>query len=308
MFLADRSEKAEGRVVDRLLASPRYGERWARHWMDVVRWAETHGHDEDAIRENAWPYRDWLIRAFNEDMPYGEFVREQVAGDVTEGGAAEATGFLACGPWDSSSQMGIQDGTTDKKIAQYLDRDDMLSATMSTFTSTTVHCARCHDHKFDPVSLEDYYALQAVFAGVDKVDRPLDLDPEVARKRKELIAEQGDFGSKMGEPAVLAAMEEWVGEWEGQARKWKVMVPVGVSTTSGVAFELLGDSSVLFQGKAPPTDTYSITGVLNLGRMTGFQVEVLTDPSLPAKGPGRAENGNLHLSEVRVRIGGKTWG
>ena len=133
-------------------------------------------------------------------------MREQLAGDVISAdnpAATAATGFLACGPWDSSSQMGIQDGTIDKKIAQYLDRDDMLSATMSTFTSTTVHCARCHDHKFDPVSLEDYYALQAVFAGIDKVDRPFDHDPTVAKKRAELLAGQRNIESQIDDPTLL---------------------------------------------------------------------------------------------------------
>ena len=157
-FLADPAPDAYERLVDRLLASPRHGERWARHWMDAVHYAETHGHDEDAIRANAWHYRDYLIGSFNEDKPYGRFVAEQVAGDALfpeSPAATVATAFLAVGPWDSSSQMGIQDDTLDKEIARYLDRDDMLTTTMATFTSTTVHCARCHDHKFDPVSVED---------------------------------------------------------------------------------------------------------------------------------------------------------
>ncbi|HAH98822.1 MAG TPA: hypothetical protein DCO70_05760, partial [Verrucomicrobiales bacterium] len=174
-YLNDHSFAATSQLIDRLLSSPRYGERWARHWMDVVHYAETHGHDEDAIRENAWPYRDYLIESFNHDKPYARFVREQIAGDVLspdQPSAIRGIGFLATGPWDESSQMGISDGTIDKKIAQYLDRDDMIATVMSTFVSTTVHCARCHDHKFDPISMEDYYSLQAVFAGVDKVDRP----------------------------------------------------------------------------------------------------------------------------------------
>lgn len=266
-FLADEAPGSDERVVDRLLASARYGERWARHWMDVARYAETHGHDEDAIRENAWPYRDWLIRAFNDDMPYSEFIRAQVAGDVLIGDATVATGFLACGPWDSSSQQGIQDGVIDKKIAQYLDRDDMLSATMSTFTSTTVHCARCHDHKFDPVSLEDYYALQAVFAGVDKVDRP--------------------YGPEL------------------PSAEWIVMPPSAIASASGSPYEIFPDGRVIFQGIAPETDTTTITGSSSLPQLTGIQLEVLPDPSLPAGGPGRAPNGNFHLSEIKVRIDGQ---
>ncbi|MEM7396975.1 MAG: DUF1549 domain-containing protein, partial [Verrucomicrobiota bacterium] len=109
-FLADSRPDAWERLIDNLLASPRYGERWARHWMDAVRYAETHGHDEDAIRDHAWPYRDFLVRAFNRDLPYQKFVADQIAGDVLDpddGESIVATGFLSCGPWDESSQMGI---------------------------------------------------------------------------------------------------------------------------------------------------------------------------------------------------------
>lgn len=191
-FLADPAANAYEKVVDRLLASPQYGERWARHWMDVVHYAETHGHDQDRPRPHAWPYRDYLIRAFNEDRPYSRFVQEQIAGDVLfpdDPQGIVATGLLATGPWDESSLQSIMDDTADKRIAQYLDRDDMLSTVMSTFVSTTVHCARCHDHKFDPISQKDYYALQAVFAGVDKADRPYDAGVRVANRRRRLLSE-----------------------------------------------------------------------------------------------------------------------
>jgi hypothetical protein len=189
-FLADPAANSYEKVVDRLLASPHYGERWARHWMDVVHYAETHGHDQDRPRPYAWPYRDYLIRAFNEDRPYARFAQEQIAGDVLfpdDPQGIVATGLLATGPWDESSLQSIMDDTADKRIAQYLDRDDMLSTVMSTFVSTTVHCARCHDHKFDPITQKDYYALQAVFAGVDKADRPYDADVRTARRRRELL-------------------------------------------------------------------------------------------------------------------------
>ena len=307
-FLDDTRPGAEARVVDGLLASPRHGERWARHWMDAVRYAETHGHDEDAIRENAWPYRDWIIQALNDDKPYADFVREQIAGDViaaTTGnpGAVAATGFLACGPWDSSSQMGIQDGTVDKRIAQYLDRDDMLSATMSTFTSTTVHCARCHDHKFDPVPLEDYYALQAVFAGIDKVDRPFDLDPAVAIRRATLEASQREIPSRLDDPAIRGEMGPWLKSLEESIASWRPLTPEKVVSTAGTQPQILSDGSVLFGGTPPDKDTYQISGRAGAGMLTAIRVEVLADSSLPAGGPGRAPNGNLHLSEIRVKVG-----
>ena len=190
-YLDDTRPDAYERLVDRLLESPRYGERWARHWMDAVHFAETHGHDQDRPRPNAWPYRDYLIRSFNDDKPYARFVAEQVAGDVLYPDDPQATvalGFLAAGPWDESSQSNVRDDTVDKKIAQNLDRDDMVMTTMSTFTSATVQCARCHDHKFDPITQAEYYNLQAVFAGVERADRPYHLDPKAESLRRPLLA------------------------------------------------------------------------------------------------------------------------
>ncbi|CAN0516916.1 unnamed protein product, partial [Laminaria digitata] len=154
-FLADKSEEAYERVVDRLLASPRYGERWARHWLDVAHYGETHGYDKDQRRPNAWPYRDYVISALNSDIPYDRFVKEQIAGDVLypeDPNATVALGFLAAGPWDLVGHVEVKNGTTDKRIVRNLDRDDMVATTIGTFTSMTAQCARCHDHKFDPIS------------------------------------------------------------------------------------------------------------------------------------------------------------
>ena len=188
-FLNDGSARAYPNLVDRLLASPRYGERWARHWLDVAHYGESHGYDKDKARRHSWPYRDWVIRAFNEDKPYARFVEEQLAGDVLAPDSPDgviATGFVAAGPWDYVGHAELREGTKDKKIARLLDRDDMVSATMSTFVSLTTHCARCHDHKFDPIRQADYYSLQAVFAGVDRAELPYDRDPAVYRQRRVL--------------------------------------------------------------------------------------------------------------------------
>ncbi len=174
-FLRDRSPNAYEKLVDRLLDSPRYGERWARHWLDVVHYGDTHGYDKDKVRPNAWPYRDYVIRAFNEDRPYSRFIKEQIAGDVFYPDTSDGIiglGFLAAGPWDFVGHVELREGTLDKKITRNLDRDDMVATVMNTFTSLTVQCARCHDHKFDPITQEDYYGLQAVFAAVDRADRP----------------------------------------------------------------------------------------------------------------------------------------
>ena len=191
-FLADESPTAYEALVDRLLASRRYGERWARHWLDIVHYGESHGYDKDKPRRNAWPYRDYVIAAFNDDKPYDRFVQEQLAGDVlfpNDPQAVVATGFIAAGPWDFVGHVELQEGKLDKKITRSNDRDDMVSTAMSTFQSLTVHCARCHNHKFDPISQEEYYRLQAVFAGVDRNDRPFDIDPGTHRIRRGLLHE-----------------------------------------------------------------------------------------------------------------------
>jgi hypothetical protein len=192
-FLSDSNPQAYQRLVDRLLASPHYGERWARHWMDVVHYGDTHGYDKDKPRPNAWPYRDYVIRSFNSDKSYWRFVREQIAGDVLwpfESDAIVATGFIAAGPWDFIGHAEVPESKIDGKVARNLDRDDMVSSTMNTFASMTVQCARCHDHKFDPVTQEQYYSLQAVFAALDRADRPYDEDPAVARQRAKLEAKR----------------------------------------------------------------------------------------------------------------------
>lgn len=188
-FLADMKPDAYERLIDRLLDSPRYGERWGRHWLDVVHYGESHGYDKDKPRPNAWPYRDYVIAAFNSDKPYQQFVEEQLAGDVLfpdDPQAVVATGFIAAGPWDFVGHAELREGTLDKKITRSNDRDDMVAASMSTFLSLTVHCARCHNHKFDPIPQEDYYRLQAVFAGIDRADRVFDVDPETHQKRRAL--------------------------------------------------------------------------------------------------------------------------
>ena len=216
-------------LVDRLLASPRYGERWARHWLDVVHFGETHGYDKDQPRPNAWPYRDYVIRAFNEDKPYSRFVQEQLAGDVlfpdTRDGI-EALGFISAGPWDLIGHAEVPEEKIDGKIARHLDRDDMVANTVGSFTSSTAQCAQCHDHKFDPVTQEDYYSLQAVFAAVDRADRSYDVDPALGASRaalnarvRELEAVEKGYAGQLAKAAgpELAALEKGIAEAEKAA-------------------------------------------------------------------------------------------
>lgn len=172
----DRSSDAYQKVVDQLLASKRYGEQQARYWLDVVHFGETHGFDKDKRRDDAYLYKHWVISAFNADIPVDRFVQYQLAGDALapmNRDAVIATGFLAAGPWDFVGQVELPDGVVEKAKTRNLDRDDILTSTMQTFTGLTVQCARCHDHKFDPIPQRDYYALQSVFAGLERSSRPL---------------------------------------------------------------------------------------------------------------------------------------
>ncbi len=216
-FTSDSQNDAYERLVDRLLASPRYGERWGRYWLDVVHYGESHGYDKDKPRPHAWPYRDWVIASLNDDKPYDRFVAEQIAGDVlapSDPQATVATGFIAAGPWDFVGHVELREGTVDKEIARSNDRDDMVANTMSTFVSLTVHCARCHNHKFDPIRQADYYAAQAVFAGVERADREYGVAPEIARRREKL---SGEIGRLEGELAAERKKEKEQARQSGSA-------------------------------------------------------------------------------------------
>ena len=188
-FLASTDPLAYEKQVDQLLASPRYGERWGRHWLDVVKYGDTCGYDKDKLRPNAWPYRDYVIRSFNSDKPYQRFVQEQLAGDALFPGTPDGIlglGFIAAGPWDFIGHVEVPESKIDGKVARHLDRDDMVSNTFNTFLSTTIQCARCHNHKFDPFTQADYYSLQAVFAAVDRAERPYDTDQKTQQQRQQL--------------------------------------------------------------------------------------------------------------------------
>lgn len=162
------------KLVDRLLASPQYGERWARHWLDVVRFGESNGFEHDELRKNAWPYRDWVIDAFNNDMPYDEFARLQIAGDAlraNDPSAITATGFLVAGGYDTVGQG--QQSAAMKAVVRQDELEDIVGTIGQTFLGLTVQCARCHDHKFDPVRTEEYYRLTAAVAGVRHGERDI---------------------------------------------------------------------------------------------------------------------------------------
>ncbi len=184
-FVNDDRDNAWSELLNELLESPRYGERWAQHWLDVVRYADTHGFEVNTPRDNAWHYRDYVIRSLNEDKPYNQFVREQIAGDVF--GADAATGFLVASAVLLPGQIGADDES--KRLARQDALDEIIVGTSNTILGLTIGCARCHDHKFDPITMQDYYSLQSFFAGVEYGDRPM-RDSEQS-KREQTVAEIG---------------------------------------------------------------------------------------------------------------------
>jgi hypothetical protein len=289
-------------VVDKLLASPRYGERWARHWLDTVHFADTHGFEHDDLRPNAWRYRDYVIASLNRDTYWPRFIREQMAADVffpTETALTAALGYLGAGTYDSSA------AATAPTSFEYLDRDDLVTQTMASFVSTTANCARCHAHKFDPITQEDYFAIQAVFAGIGKGDVSYHDDPTVARQLRSLTklkqaAERNDHAA-LKSPESTALIAAWE-QAHAPAVTWETLLPETFLTAEGTVLERLPDGSLLASGPTPDKDTYTITTVTPLSDLTALRLDFLPDESLPAKGPGRASNGNLHLSEIEMQV------
>ena len=301
-FVADQAPGAHERLVDRLLASPRLGERMARHWFDSIHFADSHGFEHDVFRPHAWPYRDWVIRAFNDDLPWPTFIRAQLAADVffpADPAAHAALGYLGAGTYDHSA------AATAPRSFENLDRDDMVTQVMSSLASTTANCARCHAHKFDPVSQEDYYSLQAVFAGIGKGDIEWDPDPVIAATRKRWQSLAGRAASApdslLDDPDALALVTAW--ETASQPRGQWTLLPLSTFTSAfGTKLERLDDGSILSAGPAPDRDVVTLTAAGPHAAITALRLDVLTDPSLPHQGPGRGTNGNLHLSEFELRV------
>ena len=178
-FVADSTNGAYQSLVDRLLESPGYGERWGRHWLDVARYTESQGFEYDRLRDNAWHYRDYVIKSFNEDKPYDQFMREQIAGDVLQPVTSDgivATSFLVCGPYDQAGNS--QKNATQRAITREDELEDLIGVVGQTFLGLTINCARCHAHKFDPISHEEYYRIKSVFEGVKHGERSIASDED----------------------------------------------------------------------------------------------------------------------------------
>ena len=187
-FVKNESPKAYADLLNRLLASPHYGERWGRHWLDVARFTESQGFEYDRIRDNAWHYRDYVIKSFNDDKPYDRFMKEQVAGDVMEPVTADsfvAPSLLVCGPWDQAGNA--QQNVTQKLITREDELEDLIGVVGQSFLGLTINCARCHSHKFDPIPHEEYYRIKSVFEGVKHGQRAIGY-PADAKPRGERIA------------------------------------------------------------------------------------------------------------------------
>ena len=305
-FVNDPDPAAYEKLIDRLLASPRYGERWASYWLDVARFGESDGFEHDYDRPHAYHYRDFVIRALNDDLPYDQFVKWQLAGDEYEPNnplAMMATGFLTAGVFPTQ--------ITEKEFesTRYNQLDDMVATTGVAFLGLTVGCARCHDHKFDPIPASDYYRMTAAFTRAVRSDVELDLstpgEKEQARiafeaKREELAAKLQAFERDQ----LPAKFDQYVASLKGaggvKAADWSVL-DIAEIKTGGTQFTKLPDGSLLKgPGETPANDTYTFTARTSATGITAIRLEALSHESLPKKGPGLAPNGNFVLGALEI--------
>ena len=297
-FDNDPAPDAWPKLVDKLLSSPRYGERWARHWLDVIHFADSHGCEHDIKRPNAWRFRDYVVGRLNEDVPWARFIREQLAPDFffpEEPRLTAGLGFIAAGPFEQSR------AATAPVTFAYLDRDDMVTQTMAAFASTTANCARCHEHKFDPVSQEDYYSLQAVFAGIGKGDIEYDASSEVAARRKELRQVLYKDPKTLLNPEYATIVRDWETKQDKSPAAWSILAPEVFLSEGGATLTRQEDGSIFASGKMEATEAYVVTSSVPLEKLTAIRVEALQDDRLPKGGPGRANNGNFHLSDAKLK-------
>jgi hypothetical protein len=317
-FLADDSPAAYEKLVDRLLASPHFGERWARPWLDLARYADSHGFQRDDLRE-MWPYRDWVIRALNADMPFDRFTIEQIAGDLLPRATVEqkiATGFHRCPT--TNVEAGSEPEET--RVNQVLDR---VNTTAAVWLGSTLECCQCHKHKYDPFTQKDYYQLFAYFNSTAlEADRSnpkvpgsirflgptMQLPDQRDGQRKQLAADLVQMALELEarRRELAPGMDRWEKEAVanlGKARQTHPLDVADFSSTAGTAHKVLKDRSVLLSDDPPDKDTYVITVHTKLKEITGFQLEVLTDDSLPGKGPGRgdAQRPNFVLNTFAVK-------
>jgi hypothetical protein len=304
-FVADKSDDAYEKVVDRLLASPRYGEHMVWSWLEVARYADTNGYQADPMR-TMWPWRDWVIKAMNDNLPFDQFVIWQLAGDLLPNATRDqrlASGFNRNHPFNGEGGR-IPEET---RVENVMDRAE---TTATTFLGLTVGCARCHDHKFDPISQKEYYSFYAYFnqcaetgeqryvgapgntcAGHDVHERR-----RVAHARLPPAGDQAGGGSAHREAPGDRRGPSGVGEVAG-AGAWKVVTPAVVNSTAGATMQVQPDGSVLVSGTNPDNDIHELTLKTDMEKITGLRLDALPDDSLPQTGPGRAPDaGNFVLT------------
>jgi len=306
-FVGNESADAYERLVDELLSRPQFGQRWARPWLDLARYADSHGFQRDNFRD-IWAYRDWVIDALNADMPFDQFTIEQIAGDLLpEATVAQriATGFHRCAP--TNVEAGSLPEET--RIEQVIDR---VNTTGAVWLGTTLECCQCHDHKYDPFTQRDYYRLLAYYNNTEQeADRAdpkvpssiafmgptMDLpDPERDAERATLEAKLADVKQRTAtrRDEIASDLETWIARLSEQAanapRTHTLAVTDFQSTGVTDTHEILDDGSVLLLGDDPPSrDTYEITLETDVTGIRAIKLEALTDDSLPGKGPGRGD-------------------
>ncbi len=288
-------------LLDRWLQSPAYGERWARHWLDVARFAESSGFEHDYDRPHAYHYRDFVIRALNEDLPFDQFTRWQIAGDEfapENPQAMMATGFLGAGVFPT------QITANEVERTRYDAMDDMLGTTSSAFLGLTVGCARCHDHKFDPIPTQDYYRLLATFTSTVRSNIDLEIDPAAAAKAKaDFAAETARLSAALASTAAdrPSAFAAYLRDRSASPSPgWALLDNPQLTSQGGATFQPLDDGSWRASGPNAPSDVYTFTATTTQHPLTALKLEALSDDSAPAHGPGRAPNGNFALSRILV--------
>lgn len=284
-FAQDTDPPTYERLVDRLLASPQYGERWARRWLDLARYADTNGYEKDRVR-SMWPYRDWVISALNADMPYDQFTVEQLAGDLLPNATQSqrvATGF-------HRNTMLNEEGGIDPLEYRFHAMTDRVATTGAVWLGLTIGCAQCHTHKYDPLYHTDYYGLMAFLNNADEPEMDVWTDAlRAKRKRQE---------------TEIASREATLPERFPPSDEWKWLTPTLVSAESTHRAELKAqtDGAILVSGNPSETDTYIIKVKSDGSPIGALRVETLTDPLLGNKGPGRTPHGNFVLTEVKVSV------
>ncbi|HEY1378304.1 MAG TPA: PSD1 and planctomycete cytochrome C domain-containing protein, partial [Gemmataceae bacterium] len=296
-FLADDAPDAYERLVDRLLASPHYGERWGRHWLDAARFADSDGYEKDKPRP-VWPYRDWVINALNRDLPYDQFVIEQVAGDLLPNATQDqrvATGYLR-------NSMVNEEGGIDPEQFRAEAMFDRMDAIGKGVLGLTIQCAQCHDHKYDPLTQEEYYRLFAFLNNAHEAQIAV-YTPDELRRRADLFREIKSIEADLRHrrPDWRERMQAWEDAVRGNQPKWVVVRPeVDEISTGGQKYLPQPDGSFLAQGYAPTKHTVKMAVRTDLPTIAAFRLELLTDPNLPLGGPGRSVYGTAALSEFRV--------